>query len=78
MTQETFPEIQSAAQALEQRISKTEAEVSQLYEVIGAKETLIRRWRDVISTLGLGGFSRDAADPFDAHERDPRRSETSC
>ena len=51
MTQETFPEIQAATQALEQRISATEAEITQMKESIAGKNQLVRAWRKAISAV---------------------------
>ena len=51
MTQEVFPEIQAATQALEQRISATEAEITQMKESIAGKKQLVRAWRKAISAV---------------------------
>jgi hypothetical protein len=52
MTQETFPEIQVATQALESRIAITESEVAQMKEGIAAKRELLRSWRKALATFG--------------------------
>jgi len=51
MTQETFPEIQTATEALEQRIALTEVEIAQLKEGIAAKKQLVRSWRKALSAF---------------------------
>jgi hypothetical protein len=52
MTQETFPEIQAATEALLKRIAITESEVGQMKDELAAKKLLIRSWRKA-----LGAFS---------------------
>lgn len=42
MTQEVFPEIQAAAQALQARITLTETEIAELKESIAAKKEQLR------------------------------------
>ena len=42
MTQETFPEIQAATQALEKQITLTETEIDQLKEAIARLKQLVR------------------------------------
>ena len=51
MTQEVFPEIQAATEALESRIAKTEAEVAEMKEGIAAKRGLLRSWRKALATF---------------------------
>ncbi len=50
-TQEIFPEIQIATEALESRISITQAEVAHMKEEIAAKRELLRCWRKALSTF---------------------------
>ncbi len=45
MTQEVFPKIQAATQALEKQIVLTEREIGQMKEVIAGKKQLVRGWR---------------------------------
>jgi len=51
MTEEVAPEILTATQALEKRITATELEVIQMKATISSKEALISGWRDIIKTL---------------------------
>jgi len=51
MTQETFPEIQAATQALEKRIATTEAEIAQMKEVVAGKKQLVRAWRKAVFSI---------------------------
>ena len=51
MTQEVFPEIHAATQALEQRISLTESEIAQMKEAITEKKRLIKGWRKAIAAV---------------------------
>ena len=51
MTQEVFPEIQAATQALEQRIATTETEIIQMEETIAAKKQLVRGLRKAIAAV---------------------------
>jgi len=51
MTQEVFPEIQAATQALEQRIAATEAEIAQMKEVIDRKKQLVRACRKAVAAV---------------------------
>ena len=51
MTQELFPEIQSATEALEARIAITEAEVVEMKESLRTKKDLIRAWRKALATF---------------------------
>ena len=54
MTQEIFPEIQAAAEALKTRIALTETEVAQMKDGIKAKRELLRSWRkQPMRTLNL-------------------------
>jgi hypothetical protein len=52
MTQELFPEIQAATEALESRIAITEAEISEMKESIGSKKELLRAWRKALAAFG--------------------------
>lgn len=51
MTQEVFPEIQAAAQALEKRIELTEGEIAQMKETVAAKKQLVRGWKKAIAAF---------------------------
>jgi hypothetical protein len=51
MTQEVFPEIQAATQALEKQIALTEAEIDQMKETINGKKQLVRGWRKAIRAV---------------------------
>lgn len=48
MTQEVFPEIKTAMEALQTRIAITESEMAQLKESVAAKRQLIRSWRKAL------------------------------
>jgi hypothetical protein len=50
-TQQTFPEIEAAAQALEKRIGITEAEMAQMKEEVAAKKRLVRSWRKALAAF---------------------------
>jgi len=51
MTQETFPEIQVATEALQKRIALTETEISQMKETIKVKKGLVRAWRKALAAF---------------------------
>ncbi len=51
MTQETFPEIKDAIEALEKRVALTEAEVAQMKEDIKAKKAQIKVWRKALAAF---------------------------
>ena len=51
MSQDLFPEIQVATEALESRIAITEAEVAEMKESIAGKRELLRSWRKALSTF---------------------------
>ena len=51
MTQEVFPKIQVATEALESRIAITEGEVAQMKHGIAAKTELLRSWRKALDTF---------------------------
>jgi hypothetical protein len=51
VTQTLFPEIQAAAEALESRISQTEAEIAQMKESMKAKRELVRAWRKALTAV---------------------------
>jgi hypothetical protein len=63
MTQTTFPEVQAAVEALESRISLTEAEITQTMEELKAKKALVKSWRKAIAAFGPrpGGQKKKAA-----------------
>jgi hypothetical protein len=49
--QQTFPEIEAAAQALEKRIAITETEMAQMKEDIAAKKRFVRSWRKALAAF---------------------------
>jgi hypothetical protein len=51
MTQAVFPEVQAATAALEQRISMTESEITQMKESISEKKKLVKGWRKAIAAV---------------------------
>jgi hypothetical protein len=51
MTQEMFPEIQTATEALKARIALTEAEVAEMKEGISSKKELLRSWRKALAAF---------------------------
>ena len=51
MTQEVFPEIQAATQALEKQIAVTETEIDQMKKPIASKKQLVRGWTKAISAV---------------------------
>lgn len=51
MTQDVFPEINAATEALEKRISLTEAEIAEMNEAITAKKKLIKGWRKAVNAV---------------------------
>jgi hypothetical protein len=51
MTQGVFPEIQAATEALETRISLTEAEIAQMKDSIKAKKAMVRAWRKALAAF---------------------------
>ena len=51
MTQDVFPEIQAATQALQQRIVLTETEIDKMKESITEKKRLIKGWRKAINAV---------------------------
>ena len=51
MTQDVFPEIQAATEALEKRISITEAEVAQMKEGLKARKEQLRSWRKALAAF---------------------------
>lgn len=51
MTQEVFPEIQAATEALKTRIALTETEVVQMKDAIKAKRELLRSWRKALAAF---------------------------
>jgi predicted polyphosphate/ATP-dependent NAD kinase len=51
MSPETFPEIQAATEALQKRITLTEAEVAELKETIKKKKALVPSWRKALAAF---------------------------
>jgi len=51
MTQQIFPEIQTATEALESRIAITETEIAQMKVDIQSKRELLRSWRKALSVF---------------------------
>ena len=51
MTQEMFPEIKAATEALEGRIALTEAEIAQLKEDLKAKKAQVKSWRKALAAF---------------------------
>lgn len=60
MTQEVFPEIQAATQALEKQIALTETEIDQMKQAIAAKKQLFRGWRKAAVTPKPAGQKEKA------------------
>ncbi len=67
-TQQTFPEIEAAAQALEKRIAITETEMAQMKEEVAAKKRLVRSWRKALAAFSPAGTTKKkrAAKPIAA------------
>ena len=61
MTQEVFPEIHAATQALQQRIALTEGEVSRMKEALAEKKRLIKGWKKAINAVSPGSGKKKAA-----------------
>ena len=51
MTQEIFPEIEAATEALKTRIALTETEISQMKEAVKTKKGLVRAWRKALAAF---------------------------
>jgi uncharacterized coiled-coil protein SlyX len=51
MTQEIFPEIKQAMEALEKRVTLTEAEIAQMSEGIKAKKAQVKAWRKALAAF---------------------------
>jgi hypothetical protein len=51
MTQEVFPEIQAATQALEKQIALTETEIDQMKQTMAGKKQLVKGWRKAIAAV---------------------------
>ena len=51
MTQEVFPEIEAAAEALQSRITLTQTEIDQMKEDIKTKKALVRSWRKAVAAF---------------------------
>lgn len=60
MTQELFPEVQTATAALEQRITLTEAEIAQLKESIAGKKKLVKGLKKAIAAVNLSTKKKGA------------------
>lgn len=71
MTQDTFPEIQAATQALEKRIALTEAEVAQMKEGVKARKAMLRSWRKALVAFNP---KRGASKKRVADDRSERRT----
>lgn len=50
-TQQSFPEIEAAAQALEKRIAITETEMAQMKEEVAEKKRLVKSWRKALAAF---------------------------
>jgi len=51
MTQEVFPEIQAATDALKSRIALTETEVAEMKQGIKTKRDQLRSWRKALAAF---------------------------
>lgn len=51
MTQEVFPEIKTAMEALESRVAITEAEIGQMKEDLKAKKAQVKSWRKALAAF---------------------------
>jgi hypothetical protein len=51
MTQEVFPEIKTAIEALESRVTITEAEIAQMKEDLKAKKAQVKSWRKALAAF---------------------------
>jgi hypothetical protein len=51
MTQEIFPEVKAAIDALQERITLTEAEIAQMKESIAAKKQQLKAWRKAVAAV---------------------------
>jgi prefoldin subunit 5 len=51
MTQELFPEIKEAIDALEKRVSLTEAEIAEMKEGIKEKKAQVKTWRKALAAF---------------------------
>ena len=51
MTQQVFPEIKEAMDALEKRVALTEAEIAQMKEDIKAKRAHVKSWRRALASV---------------------------
>jgi hypothetical protein len=61
--QETFPEIEAAAQALEKRIAITETEMAQMKDGITARKRLVRSWRKALAAFSPATTSKKKRAP---------------
>ena len=64
MTQEIFPEIQAATEALKARIALTETEVAQMKDGIKAKRELLRSWRKALAAFSPKRAPKKPAEGF--------------
>ena len=51
MTQEFFPEVKAAIDALQERITLTEAEIAQMKESIASKKQQLKAWRKAVAAV---------------------------
>ena len=51
MTQEVFPEVRAAIEALQERITLTEAEIAQMKESIAGKKQQLKSWRKAVAAV---------------------------
>ena len=58
MTQEIFPEIKAATEALQTRIAITETEMAQLKETVAAKKQLVRSWKKALTAFAPQSASK--------------------
>jgi hypothetical protein len=63
--QDTFPEIEAAAQALEKRIAITESEMAQMKDGIAARKRLVRSWRKALPAFRPAVSKKKRASPRD-------------
>jgi len=60
MTQEVFPEIQTATQALEKQIALTETEMDQMKQAMDKKKEMIKGLRKAIAAVNPPSMTREA------------------
>jgi hypothetical protein len=51
MQQEMFPEVKAAIDALQERITLTEAEIAQMKESINTKKQQLKAWRKAVAAV---------------------------